>query len=282
MPFKTVPGVPAAPPASGLVAAAARPDTSSPEWARWEQGLAWVPERCGVAYQLAPYCAEPADDYTSPRAGAVYHRPVELRLADECSTLGGPVDLERVRRVAEANTPFAVARELWTGEGTQDDPHTLPDGTQATNAHLASTDADEITAPAGASPVVAFGRLEQAAMAAAGGQQVALHVPVAALGVLADVYRPVGGQLVTAAGNVLISDGGYPGSSPDGDVDATGASTWVYATTPPVVLLSPLQLDPDEQSRVDRATNTRTTWAARVVAALFDPCVHLATELNLT
>lgn len=277
-------GVPAAPPVSGLVAAAARPDTTSPDWAKWELGVVWVQERAGIGWQLTPWCADPdPGSYDPPRPGAAYYRPVGVRFADECSTLDGPADDARIQRIAEASTPFAVARELWTGAGSLDEPYTIPGlSGEHTNMRLASPDADVITQPSGASPLLALGRLEQAALEESRGQQIALHVPVAALPLLHDAFRAVGGLLVTHAGNLLIADGGYPGTDPDGAADATGATTWAYATTPPVVLMSPLDPIRDDPSRVDRTTNTRTTWTSRVIAAVVEPGVHLATELSLT
>lgn len=276
--FTPVPGVPAASPTFGLVASAVRPDPAS--LPRWEQGLAWVPERCAAAYQLTPFCATPVvQNYDIPRAGAAYYRPVELRVADECSTLGGPVDLDRVRRVAEAQTPFAVARELWTGTATRADPHDLPGTAGAgVNAHLASAGAGLVGA-GGAAPKVAFGRLEQAALQATHGQPVMIHVPVMLLPHLVDCFRVVGSLLVTYAGNVLVADGGYPGTGPAGQPVA--ATAWMYATAPVQVLTSTWEIDADDVSRVDRAVNTRTTWASRVFAATFDPCAHLATEVTL-
>ncbi len=282
--FANTPGVAAAPPAFGLVAAAARPDTTSAEWAKWELGVGWTQERCGVGWQLVPWCTDPDNEaYDPPRPGAAYYRPVGVRFADECSTLNGPVDDERIRRVAEASTPFVVARELWAGTATLDEPYSIPGlvGTH-TNMHLASSDADTVTSPAGMSAAGALARLEQAALEDSRGQQVALHVQVAALPALVDAFRNVGGQLLTHAGNLLIADGGYPGSSPAGAIDATGATTWAYATTPPVVLMSPLDPIQDDQSRVERSRNSRITWTSRVIAAVVEPCVHLATQLTLT
>jgi hypothetical protein len=269
--FTPVAGVPAAPPASGLVASAVRPNLD-----RWETGLAWSPERCGTEYRLVPVCDEPEIGYEASRPGAAYYQPVGAQFADECSTLGGPVDVDRVRRLVEAQTPFAIARELWTGELTQTDPYTVG-GEQRTNAYLASPDADVVTG-SGTDPVVAFGRLEQAALEATHGQPVMLHVPVMALGRLHDAFRNVGQQLVTHAGNVLVADAGYSGSGPAGQ--APGAAVWAYATAPVAVLISPITLitDPDA---VDRSTNTRTVSGSRVFAAAFDSCVHLATELTL-
>lgn len=269
--FSNVQGVAAAPPASGLVASAVRPTVE-----RWETGLAWVPERCGTAYQLVPICDEPAIGYVPPRPGSAYYQPVGLRIADECSTLGGPVDLDRVRRVAEAQSPFAIARELWDGALTKVDTY-LVGGVTTSNAYLASADAETVGAAA-ASARVGIGRLEQAALETSHGQPVYLHVPVLLLPQLDGYVRPIGQQLVTLAGNTIVADGGYPGTGPTGQ--AAGATVWTYATSPVSVLTSSWDIE-DDPSSVDHTVNTRTVWAARLFAATFDPCVHLATEITL-
>ncbi|SHL53039.1 hypothetical protein SAMN05443637_13512 [Pseudonocardia thermophila] len=276
--FAPVPGVPAAPPAFGLVASAERPDPA--QLPNWELGLVWVPERCATEYRLAPACvaADPAD-YRPPRpAEAVYYRPVDLQLAEECSTLSGPVDEARLRRIAEAQTPFAVARELWSGAGTQADPFDSPAGSSQTNPYLASAAATEVSGSPAASVRLGIGLLEQAAMEAAAGQQVFLHVPVMMLPQLGEYVYRVGQVLYTLAGNVVIADGGYEGTGPSGE--PVGATAWAYATSPVSVLMSPLEITSGPES-IDHATNTRTAWASRVVAALFDPCVHLAIEIEL-
>jgi hypothetical protein len=270
--FTPVAGTPAAPPVSGLVASAGPPPTLD----RWESGLAWIPERCGTAYQLVPICDEPSVEYEVPRAGAVYYQPIGLRIADQCSTMGGPVDIERVRRVADAQTPFAVARELWTGDGTQADPY-MVGGSEVTNPYLASTDAEEVGTSA-AEARVAIGRLEQAAMETSHGQSVMLHVPILVLPQLHGYVQRVGQTLITLAGNVMVADGGYPGTGPSGE--AAGATVWAYATPPVTVLQTPLVVI-DGDDAIDSQTNTRTVWASRVIAATFDPCVHLATEITL-
>jgi hypothetical protein len=270
--FANAAGVPAAPPVSGLVASAGPPPTID----RWESGLAWIPERCATTYQLVPICDEPAVGYEAPRPGAAYYQPVGLRVADQCSTMGGPVDIERVRRVAEAQTPFAIARELWDGELTQTDPYDVG-GQTVSNAYLASSDAEEVGTGA-AEARVAIGRLEQAALESTHGQPVMLHVPILVLPQLHGYVRAVGQTLVTLAGNVLVADGGYPGTGPAGQ--AAGATVWAYATSPVQVLTSPLVVIEGDDA-IDPSTNTRTVWAARVFAATFDPCVHLATEITL-
>jgi hypothetical protein len=270
--FATAPGVPAAPSAYGLVASAVRPTPP----ARWEQGLAWVPERCGTSYQLIPWCTEPAE-YEAPRPGAAYYRPVGLRIADECSTLGGAADLDRARRVADAQAPFAIARELWTGAGSLADPYEVS-GVEQSNAYLASPDATVVGSGA-IEPLVALGRLEQAAMEASHGQAVMLHIPLLVSWSVAGALFKVGQTFVTAAGNVVIADGAYLGTGPNGET--VGSTVWAYATSPVAVLASDWQLTTADPQTVDRSTNTRTTWAERVFAATFDPCVHLATEIEI-
>jgi hypothetical protein len=279
--FATVPGVPATPPTSGLVASAVRPDPA--DLPGWEDGLAWVPERCGSAYQLVPRCADAPGGFVPSRPDAAYHQPVGLRVADECTTLAGPLDLERARRLAEAVTPFAVAREAWSGTGTLADLYPADvvaiTGGQNANARLASAAATEVGASA-ASARVAIGRLEQTAVETSRGQQVHLHVPIRLLPQLDGyVFRGPGGVLYTLAGNVVVADPGYPGTGPAGQ--AVGATAWAYATSPVQVLLSPLSPITDDSVVVDRAVNTRTVWAARVFAATWDPCVHLATEITI-
>lgn len=269
--FTPIPGVPASPSAYGLMAGAVRPTID-----RWESGLAWVPERCGTSYQLIPVCDEPAAEYDLPRPGSAYYQPVPFRIADSCSTMGGPADLERVRRVAEAQTPFVVARELWTGAGTKADPYSA--GGQTTNAHLASPDAD-VVGSGGIEPLVGLGRLEQAAMEASHGQPIVLHVPVLVSWVVAGSLTKVGQSFITPSGNVVIADGAYTGTGPAGQ--SVGATVWAYATSPVSVLVSDLAFVSDDAQTVDRSVNTRTTWAERVFAATFDPCVHLATEIEI-
>jgi hypothetical protein len=274
--FTPTAGVPAAPATYGLVAS--RVDITPPD--RWEQGFAWVPERCGAGYELLPWCTEPDGDFTPSRPDAAYYRPVGLRVAEECTTLSGPVDLARFQRAADATYPFAAARELWSGELTQTDPYAITAGgpEDQTNAYLASPDA-EVVGSGAIEPLVALGRLEQAAMEASRGQAVMLHVPILVSWSLAGSLTKVGQTYVTVAGNRVIADAGYSGTGPNGQ--PVGSTVWAYATSPVAVLASPWQPINTDAQTVDRAVNTRTTWVERVIATSFDPCVHLATEIEI-
>lgn len=277
--FAFVPGVAATPPAYGLVASAVRPDPAlDPAWEKWELGFGWVSERCGSGWQLTPWCGVPDAGYVPQRGGSAYYRPVEARFADECSTLGGPLDEERVRRLVDATTPHAVATELWGGGGTLADPFDVLGDSDLSNPHLASPDA-ELVGSGGSDPLAGIGLLEQEALERSRGQQVFLHVPIRALPPLNGYVTRVGSQLITLAGSVVVADPAYTGTGPNGE--PVGTSVWAYATTPVVVLTSPTVIHGPDSVRVERSRNSRITWASRLIAAAFDPCVHLATELTL-
>jgi hypothetical protein len=273
--FEPVRGVLAAPPTTGLVVSADRPpDTGE----RWEQGLSWIPERCGSTYQLVPWCtvANP-DAYVSPRYAGTYYRPVGVRFADACSTLGGALDTERLRRIAEATTPFVIARELWDGAMGQADSWAVS-GVTYTNARLADTSATIVTGSA----TTLQGRLaalEQAAVEASRGQRIMIHLPTIGTGDLAQYVRREGPNTLTRQDNLVVVDAGYPGTGPAGQ--AVGATAWAYATSMVQVRMSPLEIITDPAQTVDRATNTLTAWAERVFAATFDPCVHFAVQITL-
>lgn len=273
--FATPQGVLARPPTTGLVASAPpAPD----EGDRWTTGVAWVPERCGADYQLVAWCSsDNPDDYPEPRTSGAYYRPVGARMADQCSTLGGMLDTERLRRIAEATTPFVIARELWDGAKGQDDSWTAQ-GVTYGNAYLASTDAT-VVGSGGAALLRGLAALEQSTMEATRGQQVMIHLPIVLNGGLAEYVRRVGNLLLTRQDNIVVIDAGYPGTGPNGET--VGATAWAYATPPVQVRTSELQIITAPGQTVDRATNTVTAWAERVFAAYFDPCAHFAVEITI-
>jgi hypothetical protein len=200
-----------------------------------------------------------------------------VRFADQCTTLGGVLDDERLRRIAEATTPFVIARELWDGVLSQTDSWTIQ-GQTHTNAYLASPSATTVTSSA---TVLrdSLAALEQAAVEAAQGQRIMLHLPTMVTGSLTEYVRRVGQDLVTRQDNLVVVDAGYPGTGPNGE--DVGATAWAYATSMVQVRQSDLEIITAPGQTVDRATNTVTAWAERVFAASYDPCVHFAIEITI-
>lgn len=211
--FTAVEPVPAAAPTYGtLVAAAITPQ----DGIRWENGVAWRPERCPQARTFDPCGTEFEDPPVGGGDGGVaYYRPPAFRVEDVCSTRGArrAEGLARVRRQAAGATSYMVARELETGAQTLASPYESPNGLDQHNAYLASEDA--MVVPGTWSLPDATGALEAAARDISLGMDVFLHIPLVAMPMVSpfDVIRE-GSLLRTMTGSRIVADPGYTGVGP--------------------------------------------------------------------
>jgi len=213
--FAPVEPVPAERPTFGtLVAAAITPQDN----VRWQDGLAWRPERCPQARTFDP-CGGAFEDppIGDGDDGIVYYRPPAFRVEDRCSTRAGrsPEYAARVRRQAEAVTSFLVARELQNGDLSALNPYNTPEATDQTNAYLAMVGG---TTVAGTWDIAAgLGALEQEARQVSLGMNVYIHMPIR-LAVALDargVLISEGALLRTRTGARVVADAGYSGRGPD-------------------------------------------------------------------
>lgn len=211
--FTAVEPVAAAAPTYGtLVAAAITPQDSI----RWQNGVAWRPERCPQARTFDPCGAEFEDPAIGAGdSGVAYYRPPAFRVEDVCSTRGArrAEGLARVRRQAAGVTSYMVARELETGAQTLVGPYESPNGSDQHNAYLASSDA--LIVPGTWSLPDATGALEAAARDISLGMDVFLHIPLVAMPMVSpfDVIRE-GALLRTMTGARIVADAGYAGVGP--------------------------------------------------------------------
>lgn len=288
--FLPLAGAPAAPPLYGLLLSArvgsnqAPGDTGPAEPNRWEGGFGYAPENCGGVIAVDACVPGDLDDDLPDNPDTVESRPVYLVAGDRCS----PIDLTRdwqgrARRQLNAGTSARLARELWTGELAQAQTPDYP------NAYLASADADVLSG-APLSPVNALACLEQGIAEAANGQRGMIHATPGTVTVwnAGGALRREGNLLLTILNTIVVPDAGYPGSSPDGD-DAASGSVWAYGTTMVDVRLGEIQFHqmatsgrPNISARnLDRSANTVTVYAFRAASATFDPCAHVAAEIDL-
>lgn len=137
--------------------------------------------------------------------------------------------LAEFRAEAEAalvyQTPYRMARELWTGERTGNP------SLQSTATDVSATSA----MPASEAADLLLARFEDCTAGARGW----LHVPTVLAGQMASkgYLRRVGRQLQTIQGHVVIPGPGYPGAGewgPEDAVDPTAADgeAWIYVTGP--------------------------------------------------
>lgn len=277
---------PASPPRVGLLASLGRAvfesDPGNPDTGRWEDGFMLRPERC-VSSGVGDICDIddlPIDD---PKA-AIEYEPFFVYAGFRCGTLSyrGPADyVRRAREALEACQSEQIEHELWTGALAAAADPDWP------NPVLASADADIVTAAA-TEAVTALAVLEQA-LADCGmcGQRGMIHAPrsVVTLWANGGALRREGSTLYTIHDTIVVPGSGYTGSSPAGVAAADGA-VWAYGTGMVDVRLGAIEAIPMGEGdsamaqATDRTTNTTVFRAARRAAALFDPCCHVAAEVD--
>lgn len=259
-------------PVHSLIRAA---DTSRDGEAGWERGLAYAPESPGGYRALFPCSGNltgTVEDLPG-RTPTVEYEPWELQVEYPChSTFGyNAADVDaQLTRAMDATESFAIARELWTGEGA------LAEG--APNLSLV----DGPTVLNAGTPVRvqrALGMIEQAVGEALRGQRGYVHLSRETLSLFG--YLQSAGNLITSySGNLLVADAGYPGSAPRGE-DAADGVAWIYGTGSVVVRRSRQFADGDETETLDTRTNVLTRRASKVVAATFDRSAHFAVAVDL-
>lgn len=259
MVFAYVQPVQAAPPTTGLLVSAVRPSGD-----RWEQGFSYRPERC-VEWDGVSSCAPHDKEWGLDQNDIVHYVPNGFAVADFCTTLDGLRDAERLARQVEAITSRVVAQELWTGAISTEFPGEV-NGAAYVNPFLDNGDATAVPGTF-ATPEVALAALEGAALRAANGQQVFLHVPPE-WPLVIDNLRRVGGLLLTPLDSVVVADAGYP------------AGNEAFATGPVAVRLSSIETVTEPDQTIDRTTNRQRIIGERLFAAVFDPCVHLSVAVT--
>ena len=244
-----------------------------------EVGFAFSPEGCGESGTDPGVPCTAPDSTRDPAANpaTVEAWPFRVWTSDECSPWELGRDWRgRARRQLDAVSSFQVARELWTGTEAQ--------AQSAPTPFLASPDSDVVTAGP-TSPTDALAVLEYALGQCRHGARGVIHATRHAATYWAQLglLRREGAQILTYLDSIVVADAGYDGSGPDGQAAVDG-SQWAYATSVPVVRLGAERLIPDADdltAALNRSTNTVTYFAERSAAVAFDPCCHLAAELDL-
>lgn len=165
----------------------------------------------------------------------------------------------RGEEALKAYTPWAVSRELATGESTG-------------NPSLQSTAVD-ITGPGAVNVVVAFSSLIRARVEAGYAGMATLHVPAWLMPAVEDHYLLDNSGGILSGGMLRVSPGpGYPGVSPDETANITpGAGEgWIYVTGPVEYEVGPITVAPSEDQQ-QRLTNNVEVYAERAGIVRFDP-----------
>lgn len=209
---------------------------------------------------------------------------IELIGAETCSTFGNTDEKffkNRAEKKLLACQSKQLEYELWTGFSFTEN--------NVDNNYLASDTAVDITSNTAVEPEDALDALEDV-IADAGCTNAFIHVSPFILAKLVrhhdGIYKVVDSQTgkiqyYSPFGNKIISGGGYPGTSPNGDAP-TNSDEWIYASAPVVVKLGPVHVSPDSfHGALDRTTNTVTFRATRLAQVEFDDnCLHFAAKVK--
>lgn len=277
--------VPAQPPRYGLLVAAPVTPTPPglPSGQRWQAGVSWNPEQCGVSGRAAIECAGGTIElHPGANAARVDADPFLVWASDQCSPFGFAARdwSGRATRQLEATQSFQIAQELWTG--------TLSTAEGLDNRALTDSASDTVT-NGPASILDGFACLEQALGQCAQGRRGMIHVTPQVLAHLVtnNTVRVEGAQYLSPLGNIVVADAGYDGSGPGGVAAST--SQWAYATgIIAVTLESSATLVPGDIAQAQamaqalrRTDNTLTVFAQKLAMYQWDECCHIAAELDL-
>ena len=242
-------------------------------------GLAFKPELC-INGGLLELCPSPDSPITKEITGA--EAPVNdvptygFFEGDVCSTMGGAAMFDetvaRVQRAIVNHTGYRTEQALFDG--------LAPTGSQA----LAADGADDINSGVAVGIVPGISDMIGALNAVLGGSRGIIHVSQTILPYLTFygvVVRNGNFLQVNGSDHNVIAGTGYSGNDPDGNAAPAGES-WIYGTGPVNVVLSTVQIVPDQAvAGIDRSVNEIEVRAERGVAAYFNPCAHIGLPVCL-
>jgi hypothetical protein len=295
--FAVVPTPQQRPPRGATLLRSANPVVDGPEVGdRWIAGLSYVPEACGHGriVQAAGYCGSGFAGFPDADGFGLGDQldyvPPYVAVAQECSAMGGERELaaveDRARRLLESCATVGIARELWRGEIARDpDGPGGGDSTDLPNNYLANAASyDDLGDGGDFSMLDGLAALEEGLAGCSCGGAGMIHTTSQVVTYwqhLNLLERQPDGRLLTALGSTVVADPGYDGSGAGGAApDADGSSSWAYATGMVDVRLGPVDVLADRGQI--RARNDFLVYAFRPFAATFDPCCHLAAQLDHT
>lgn len=262
------------PPRVGLLASAPSREGAG----RWETGLEYEPEGCGVDVGLIDPCTGGQVLIDGGNADIEKMDPFLIWAGRQCTTLNfQAAEYEaRATRLLLACQSKQVEAEFWSGALTQA-AHPADE-----NFYLNETGAATLVNTTPSTPVEALALLEQGLADCGCGARGMIHATrsVVTLWSEGGLVQRQGSLLVTIHDTIVVPGAGYDGSGPGNEAAADG-SVFAYATGLVNVRLSPVDVTPKTFAEAtDRTLNTVAFRAHRTAAFLRDTCCHLAVEVD--
>jgi hypothetical protein len=297
-PFVVVDGPRFTPLGYGLLAAAQVVDDPNPHW---QVGTKFQPDACDAGKAVTTFCVAggPATGTgekipTVTGAGSSAAEPFTVYAFHNCSPVGWGDDLTdyqaRATRQLDRGEGRVVERMFWTGTpdvGPTIFPHLAHDATVTATADGASTvtlqtAASVVTGGTAVTPVVALSLLEGALASCYGGEGV-IHVPFAAVALLAEhgLLRVQGPQLRTLGGHIVAAHAAGSTHGPNGSPASAGEAWW-YATGAVVARRSAIKPTGVRSARdfLGRRDNSTVFVVERTFVIDWD-CCHFAAQVDM-
>jgi hypothetical protein len=239
---------------------------------RWEGGgVEFASLPCRPGFEPFPADCEQKDlsELLSPEIGDA--DSIILWTGERCSSASATeADLDRqVRDLLDVDRHRQLERHFWdTFLAVEDGPTNLsPDPASSPLAY----------ALAALQEALASGTV--AAPGGCGRGMIHSTVTVASLWFGANLLRREGGLLLDVFDNVIVPGVGYTGSSPTDppEVDATGETSWAYATGPVDTRLGQVRVN----THVDPNDNDVIAIAQQGAIAYADPCCRYGINVNV-
>jgi len=263
-----------------------QPTTDGPHWQNgitWQEWCPQVPDTLYDECIAVTGTGSPPPFPTLPAGGNVVQHnrggtPFTVYAEFDCSPVGLQ-DTDLARSAIARLESYAVENAFWTGiAGSQQVvwPHLAANAqTLDKDAILLQSAASVVVSGTGVDVTDSLGQLEGQLAACYGGKGV-IHIPRRALPTFVawSLVHDVDGKLYTAAGNLVVPGGGYPGTGPDGTAPAAGQS-WIYATGAVFGYRSDVTSWPVPET-LDKAKNTIHSIAQRTYVLGYECCLLAA------
>ena len=239
----------------------------------WQNGFKYDTLGCAGTTKIHSICVSAsAGIVTGASAQYRQYRPFLVQTTFACSTMSRtPAEIEALaKNELDIVTQKAIEKEFLDGVLAQ--AEAAASGESA-NRYLSDSEATSLSVSA-VKPRLGLALLEGALATAGNGAQGVIHAPRNAAAIL--LLEAEGETLYTPLDTPVVAGGGYV-------LDADDTTVTLYGTGAVTVRLSPIEVTPDLASQaVDRAVNTTTYTAERVVAVTWDSCAHFSVPIDLS
>lgn len=249
----------------------------SPDIDHWRNGIAWTPDPCDPALGWTEDCPRPAipatKDFNFGGAASATATGFTVYSTYQCNPLSRDVAdaMARAERRLEISEEYTT-EWIFSGRAALGNAPTV-----------ANASAVDLTPTSGAVNTLAGVSVLEDHIAREGFGHGIIHAQRGLVPALCNgnLVRHAGDRLLTCLDTPVAAGAGYQLQGPDG-TDAPAGESWMYATSPVLVLRGPLHRYPadDPAQGFNHRTNDLRALVERDYVILHDGCVNAAVRVK--